>query len=412
MRHEDPLGEFRVLFVRFNMPAKDTVRRNKTAIQATLCGDHRLILNKVHEKNLITMREYNNLKSINKEDVEGHVVELVDKIMNKDEDTCKAFLDLLQTDEDIKTTYPELKNIKLNESCLLITPTPVQECASVDSDVLPQESKRRKEDKPYELNSLPTGLCVIINNENFQAEARNGTSKDAQSLAVVFSWLGFRVLMCKDQTKDQMDRALKCFASQSNLAQLQEFNVMEWSGSTFADLQEAPKHGDAFICCILSHGRNGEVLGIDKKPLSIKQITRTFKATNQSTLTGKPKVFLIQACQGGQKQHGVLEAGLQTDDDPHSPFIPEEADVLVAIATVEDHQAFRHTTDGSWFIQSVCQQLKEGCPRNEDINTILHRVNNEVAQKEGCRKQPGAIKQMSEFRSTLRKSLVLSPHHK
>ncbi|XP_078120751.1 caspase-8-like [Sander vitreus] len=390
------------------MSAKDTVRRNKTAIQTTLCGDHRLILNKVHEKKLITTREYNNLKSINKEDVEGHVVELVDKIMNKGEDTCNAFLKLLQADEDIKTTYPELKNIHLNKTCLLNTP--VQERSSVDGDVLPQESKRRKDQ--YELNSQPTGLCVIINNENFPDEARNGTNKDAESLAEVFSWLGFRVLMCKDQTKDQMDRALKSFASQSNLAQLQEFNVTEWSGSRFTDVQEAPKHGDAFICCILSHGRKGEVLGIDLQPLSIKQITRTFKATNQSTLTGKPKVFLIQACQGAQKQRGVLEAGLQTDDSSHSPFIPEEADVLVAIATVEDHQSFRHITNGSWFIQSVCQQLKEGCPRSEDITTILHRVNNEVAQKEGCRLKHGAVKQMPEVRFTLRKSLVLSPHHK
>lgn len=118
------------LFVRFSMSAKDTVRRNKTAIQTTLCGDHRLILNKVHEKKLITTREYNNLKSINKEDVEGHVVELVDKIMNKGEDTCNAFLKLLQTDEDIKTTYPELENIHLNKTCLLNTP--VQERSSVD----------------------------------------------------------------------------------------------------------------------------------------------------------------------------------------------------------------------------------------------------------------------------------------
>ena len=75
----------------------------------------------------------------------------------------------------------------------------------------------------------------------------------AESLAEVFSWLGFRVLMCKDQTKDQMDRALKCFASQSDVSQLQEFDVKEWSDNRFTDLQEAPKHGDAFICCILSH---------------------------------------------------------------------------------------------------------------------------------------------------------------
>uniref|UniRef100_UPI0037E8513D caspase-3-like isoform X1 n=2 Tax=Semicossyphus pulcher TaxID=241346 RepID=UPI0037E8513D len=391
----------------FIMSAKDTVRRNKTVIQATLCGDHRLILNKVHEKDLITGREYNNLKNINKEDVEGHVVELVDKIMNKGEESCRAFLDLLQTDEDIKTTYPELKNIQLNVTSLLRTP--VQACSVDNSDVLPPESKKRKQDDQYQLNSRPVGLCVIINNENFMdGDVRRGTNKDAESLAEVFSWLGFRVLMCKDQTKDQMDRALMRFASLSELSQLQELDVKEWSNGGFIDLQGAPMNGDAFICCILSHGRKGEVLGIDRKPLSIKQITRTFKGTDQSALNGKPKVFLIQACQGGQTQGGVLLKDLQADDS-QSLYIPEEADILVAIATVEDHVAFRHKIDGGWFIQSVCEQLKEGCPSGEDITTILHRVNDEVCQKEGSPIHPGRVKQMPEVRFTLRKRLVLSP---
>lgn len=91
------------------MSAKDTLRSNKTAILSTLCADQRLILNKVHENRLITIREYNNLKSINKEDVEGHVVELLDKILNKGETVCQDFLKILQTDEEIKSTFPELK---------------------------------------------------------------------------------------------------------------------------------------------------------------------------------------------------------------------------------------------------------------------------------------------------------------
>lgn len=115
---------------RFTMTAKDTVRCNKTAIQATLSGDHRLILNKVLENKLITSREYNNLKSINKADVEEHVIELVDKILNKGEDTCRAFLSLLQMDEDIKTTYLELRNINLNATCDL--PIPIQASCSHD----------------------------------------------------------------------------------------------------------------------------------------------------------------------------------------------------------------------------------------------------------------------------------------
>lgn len=182
-----------------------------------------------------------------------------------------------------------------------------------------------------------------------------------ESLAEVFSWLRFKVLMCKDQTQDQMRRTLSCFASPRDLSQLQGLDVKEWMTSGFVDLRQAPRHGDAFVCCILSHGEKGAVFGTDRNPISIKNITRTFGSTDESPLGGKPKVFLIQACQGSLFQRGVLVKDLEAD--AASPFVPEEADVLVAVATVEDYVSFRHKKDGSWFIQSVCEQLKEGCLR-------------------------------------------------
>ncbi|XP_028283316.1 uncharacterized protein LOC114449694 [Parambassis ranga] len=391
--------------LQFSMAAQDTVRRNKTAIQQTLCTDYRLILNTVYEKGLIARREYNNLKSINKEDVEGHVVELVDKIMNKGEDTCRTFLDLLQTDTGVIETFPNLKDIQW-EQCLAL---PVQS-SSLDSGESPPESKKLKKDDIYPLNSRPVGLCVIINNNNFMdGTERRGTDKDALRLAEVFSWLGFRVLLCKDQTKDQMEEKLTFFASLNDLSQLQQEDIQEWSGKRFTHLlPEDPEHGDAFVCCILSHGEKGVVLGTDRKPLSIKHITRLFKATSQSALTGKPKVFLIQACQGNKAQHGVLLEDPEVDSSG-PVYIPEEADVLVAMATVEDCVAFRSVEEGAWFIQSACQQLRERCPRGEDLATILHFVNNDVSLKEGsC--IPGKKKQIPEVKYTLRKKLVLSPH--
>lgn len=100
----------------------EAVRRNKTAIGTIFCADYGLILNKVDEKKLITRREYNNLKNINGEDIWGHVIALVDKIMNKGDATCEAFLNLLQTDDDIKSTYPELKNIQWNATIPLTQP--------------------------------------------------------------------------------------------------------------------------------------------------------------------------------------------------------------------------------------------------------------------------------------------------
>lgn len=114
-----------LLFVRVTMSAKDTVRSNKTTILESLCGDPTLILSKVHEKQLVTDRENRNLRSSNRVNVEDQMVELVDKMMNKGEDTCQRFLNLLQTDEDIRSTYPKLRNIQLNKPL----PKPVQACS-------------------------------------------------------------------------------------------------------------------------------------------------------------------------------------------------------------------------------------------------------------------------------------------
>uniref|UniRef100_A0A3P9BZH9 Caspase-8 n=1 Tax=Maylandia zebra TaxID=106582 RepID=A0A3P9BZH9_9CICH len=344
------------------MSAKMQTQRQNLHI---LSGDYRLILNKVYENNLITQREYNNLKSINNANAETYVNDLVDKIMNKGEDKCKDFLNLLQTDGAIKETFPQLASLQ---------------CSATRWEYVTGKIR-------------PVGLFVIINNKNFKdGSQRRGTDKDAQSLAEVFSWLGFRVLMCEDLNKDQMDQALTFVASLADM-------------SHFVDPQQVLEHGDAFICSILSHGKKGVVLGTDRNPLPIKEITRKFRGCDQSVLTGKPKVFLIQACQGSNIQRAVQMNDMEIDDDTSPLTIPEEADVLVAMATVEDHASLRHIVDGSWFVQSLCEQLKERCPRGEDIVSILHYVNDDVAHRETSL----LAKQMPEVRFTLRKKLVLQP---
>uniref|UniRef100_A0A8C6UD58 Caspase-8 n=1 Tax=Neogobius melanostomus TaxID=47308 RepID=A0A8C6UD58_9GOBI len=334
--------------------SKKQSKRNKTALLDILSVDRRRILQKVQEHNLITNREYRNLNGIYKEDEEGHIVELLDKIMGKGDETCQHFLDLLETD-DIKGTYPELKSLQLRHTSPAVT-APVQETC------------------PYPVNTIPRGICLILNNINFEnneLKKRRGKWKNLN--VVIFYWLGLRVLMCEDQTETEMSHIL-----------------------TYV-----------FICCILSHGKKEVVFGTDKKTIPIKDVTRTFKSSNNSPLTGKPKIFLIQACQGNDYQRGVVEKDLETDEGSVGS-VPEEADVLVAIATVENCASFRNTAKGSWFIQSLCQQLREGCSRGDDIHSILQCVNSDVSQKEGSN-LPGLIKQMPEIRYTLRKKLLLSP---
>lgn len=125
---------------------------------------------------------------------------------------------------------------------------------------------------------------------------------------------------------------------------------------------------DAFVCCILSHGEKGSVLGIDGQPVPIRELTQPF--AHCSTLTGKPKLFFIQACQGRDLQHGVwMQDGTEKDeyeDDAEKAdlkSVPVEADFLIGMATVESYKSFRHTKKGSIFIQELCRQLQIGCPK-------------------------------------------------
>lgn len=110
------------------MEAKAAVRSHKTDIHMILSADYSLILNKVHEKKLITQREYNNLKNINNANVETHVVELVDKIMNKGEEQCREFLHLLQTDDEIKQTFVQLERLQLKYTGPLSVPVQSSSC--------------------------------------------------------------------------------------------------------------------------------------------------------------------------------------------------------------------------------------------------------------------------------------------
>ena len=199
----------------------------------------------------------------------------------------------------------------------------------------------------------------------------------AVDLARVFSLLGFRVLMFKDQTKSQMEETLKRFSSLKDLPKLlreRESKVREWSreGSEFINpnVEILPQHGDAFVCCIMSHGDKGGVFGTNGELLLIEDITKTFNGTYCRALLDKPKVFFIQACQNKTTaQKGVqLEsdsfAELEDDAMPTEvTCIPVEADFLIAMSTVEDYKSFRDPINGTWFMQSLWKQLENGCRR-------------------------------------------------
>ncbi|XP_061090790.1 caspase-8-like isoform X2 [Conger conger] len=240
-------------------------------------------------------------------------------------------------------------------------------------------------EEAYDMSRRPRGHCIIINNHNFEASRkhpnRDGTDVDARALKEVFERMHFRVHPHRDLTQARL------------LSVLEEFGSM-----THGEL-------DAFVCCVLSHGKKGFVYGTDGEPVSIRQLTQLFTSSRCPSLAGKPKLFFIQACQ-------VQEPCIQSDgpgdtlyetDAVRPDTIPDDSDFLLGMATVEYQKAYRHNQNGSAFIQELCKQLKCGSPRKEDILAIMTKVNREVS-----RISFGKFKQMPEPRYTLTKKVILT----
>lgn len=221
----------------------------------------------------------------------------------------------------------------------------------------------------YRMDRKHRGYCVIINNQNFTSlSKRQGTDKDAEYLKHVFQWLGFKVDMRVDVTKQCLEEVLQKYKSH-------------------------PDHddGDCFVFCVLTHGQFGAVYSSDGALIPIREIMSHFTAHHCPGLATKPKLFFIQACQGKEIQSSVF---IETDainpeviEPPLQDSIPVEADFLLGLATVPGCVSFRHKTEGSWYIQSLCNHLKDLVPRREDILSILTAVNNDVSRRGGTKKQ-------------------------
>lgn len=128
---------------------------------------------------------------------------------------------------------------------------------------------------------------------------------------------------------------------------------------------------DCFVCCILSHGDKGIIFGTDGQEIPIQELTTSFTGLKCFSLAGKPKVFFIQACQGDAFQRGItietdsgeLDSSVEADARFQLECIPDEADFLLGMATVKDYVSYRSPTQGTWYIQSLCQHLENSCPR-------------------------------------------------
>ncbi len=111
-----------------------------------------------------------------------------------------------------------------------------------------------------------------------KGDNRPGTEKDREALINVFKDFGFEV-----EPHDNLKAQQLCD---------EIINLGERDFSKYACL----------VVCILSHGDEGTVYGTEGNQVLIEDAKKQFNNFKCPTLSGKPKIWIIQACQGPLEQ--------------------------------------------------------------------------------------------------------------
>ncbi|XP_017326249.1 caspase-8 isoform X2 [Ictalurus punctatus] len=257
----------------------------------------------------------------------------------------------------------------------------------------PEPNQNNTPLEQYDMSGDWRGFALIINNYDFsncqELKNREGTDIDEKSLVAVLRWLGFEIVKRQDCNRESMLEALDELRRRDHT------------------------QADCVVCCVLTHGCEGGVQGVDGKTVLLRELMELLDGIHCPSLQQKPKLFFIQACQGVHEQQVVF---LQSDGpnntsdveffcDAEVPreSIPAGADYLVAMATVSGCVSFREKSKGSWFIQSLCKNLEQLVPSGIDLLSILTKVNNDMSKKAD---RTGTRKQMSKPEFTLTKRIV------
>ena len=263
-------------------------------------------------------------------------------------------------------------------------------------------------DDVYNMTARPRGITLIINNASFvhhpkhgQQSPRHGSEEDVRQVEALFTALDFSV-----RTKE-------------NLSRLQLLDELYYIA------REDHSAYDCFVLWLMSHGRSGEVFCSDGNTIPIQTLHDMF--SNCDTLSGKPKLFFIQACRGDGEDEGVSIAAnttissyeLLSPNQVDSPIdavkepaskVPTHADFLYAFSTVDEYVSYRHEALGSFYVRGLVEALRERAVYDHLLD-ILTVVNQKVSNMEanmlsvGNNNEIKVFKQMPEVKHTLRKKV-------
>ena len=199
----------------------------------------------------------------------------------------------------------------------------------------PGRSKIRREAREYKMNHRRRGRAVVFNQINFALAGwpkRDGAETDGENLTRTLSALGFTVEVYEDKQGSEIE--------------------------TILEEVQKDDHSDAdcVLVTMLTHGDEEGFLYDSRgwKFLPSKLWT-PFTADLCPGLAGKPKIFIVQACQGNVVD-GVVKMASRSKK-LSSYQLPNHADFLIATSTISGKASLRNTATGSQWYNPFGQRM-------------------------------------------------------
>ena len=242
------------------------------------------------------------------------------------------------------------------------------------------------------------GRALVIHNNEFKNSNlnRRGDEVDAETIKSLLGSMNFEQKDIKCYENGFAEDVKKFITDQSQDQEL--YNV------------------DYLICFVMSHGKSGgNILGSGEKDdtWNLKHFGEVFNRENCKALKGKPKLFFIQACRGGDIEPNDEELCETDFVSGGTKTLPVKTDFFFAFASEEGYKCFRSSEHGSFFIQAICSLLKQHW-KERSLSMVMTKVNGDIADKvvsyrdyeEGGKVK--RAKQTANYRSSLRKEFFFS----
>ncbi|KAM5309734.1 caspase-14 [Glossophaga mutica] len=234
------------------------------------------------------------------------------------------------------------------------------------------------EEEAYDMSGARLALTLCV------TKAREGSEEDLVALERMFQQLGFESTIKRDPTAQQFQEEMEKF-------------------------QQAIDARKDFVSCafvvLMAHGQEGYLKGMDEQMVELENLFKVLNNKNCQALRAKPKVYIMQACRGEQRDSGETVDGdnieMITKDSLQT--IPTYTDALHIYSTVEGYISYRHDEEGSCFIQTLVDVFTK---RKGPILELLTEVTRRMAEAELV--QEGRARKVNpQVESTLRKPLYL-----